>query len=94
MLDEGDKAIIKDISYGAAEHTVQRVQGSFDSKIEALQSSINAKLVIHQASCPHGNTVSEAKDRVRGAWWTICILATVISAIATIAIELFRKGKP
>lgn len=80
MLDEGDKAIIKEISYEAAEHMVQRVQGSF-----------NARLALHQAECPTSKGFEAAKNKAYGIWITLGFLASALIYLTSIVMQLREK---
>ena len=79
-LDEGDKAIIRDIAFDAAEHTSRRVIGSFETRLQ-----------LHRAECPIGKEFMEAQNKMRGAWFVISIVASIVATVATIAVEWLRK---
>ena len=81
MLDEGDRAIIKEISYEAAEHMVQRVQGSFD-----------VRLNLHKAECPTAKGFEAAKNKAYGVWITIGLLASVVIYLISVVLQMTGQG--
>jgi len=89
-FDEGDKAVIKQIAYEAADHVAERLQ-------EVIQSGIASKIEIHTLSCPMRSELKETKDELAaaknkrlGAWGLAVVIATILASAATIAVELLR----
>lgn len=81
-FDEGDKAIIRQISFEAAEHTYQRVQQSLEDKI-----------VLHRAECPVAKEFEAERNRFAGGWKVIAILCALFGAILSLGFQAWEKLK-
>ena len=79
-LDEGDKAIIRNIAFEAAEHTAQKVTTLFE-----------AKLQLHQAECPFAEEFSATKNQAKGGWWTITALVGALTGVAALVLSWWKK---
>ena len=78
-LDEGDKAIIRQIAFAASEHTCKQVSENFDSRLK-----------LHQAECPVAKKFEETKNQAKGAWIIVTAVASFFAAIAALAFGVWK----
>ena len=90
-LDLGDKAIIREIAYEVAVPLTEKLQA-------AVKDGMKTEVRMHALECPRAEEIKglqdellDAKARIKGAWGTACVIAVVVSAVATVAVELLRK---
>ena len=81
-LDEGDKAIIKEISFEAAEHMAKRIEASVNVAIEATKQQIDAArqerrqdIALHAATCPTRAGFEAAKNKFLGVWVVLTLFS-------------------
>lgn len=79
MLDEGDKAIIEQISFRAAEHAARQVE-----------KSVKLRLELHQAECPVGRRMTAAENKARGGWSVLATIGAAVMSIAALVVSWLK----
>ena len=89
-FDEGDRAIIKEIAYEAATHIAEKLQAS-------VMSGLHNKVEMHVLECPLRAEIKFVKDEIeiakskaQMAWKMVVLEAVVLSALATLAIAVWK----
>lgn len=82
MLNEGDKALIKEIAWEVGGHIEER-----------LKSGLHAKVEVHLATCPVKAKVDAMENKAKGAWRVLAAQVALILAILTLAIAIWQAIK-
>ncbi len=82
-LDEGDKAIIRQIAFDASEHTFARIEKSMKENTKMLVN-------LHQAECPVRDKVEAGKHLAMGGWRVLAFLGGLAGTVAALALSLYN----
>jgi hypothetical protein len=79
MLDDGDKAIIEQIAYRAAEHTAKKVE-----------QSIKLRMELHQAECPVGRRLAATENAAKGGWKVLATIGAAVMSVAALVVSWLK----
>lgn len=96
-LDEGDKAVMREIAYGAAKEVGTQMRETTMLEFAALRKDNEtarreqaAAIEKHGLECPIRKQVEAGTNRAQGALWLAAKVVAVGSAILALLFEIMR----
>ena len=72
-------------------YEIQQALNNHISSCEAKRETITLAAAAVKDAAEAKTKVAEIQNRVRGVWWIMTVLGTIIATIAAIIVEIFRK---